>query len=289
MQTKKMAITLESNGKTLEIGKGQPYRLRSITGLEAAPVTLSSSSNAGMDGATVTSARLEPRSIVLGGTIAYLDGMEELRERLVRFMDPSSEGVCTVDYCGTKRKAAYRIESFAIDEMVNLWAPVDFTISLYCPNPMLKSVDSYGRNIAAYVPQFAFPFRCTLEKKQIMGYRKTSNTITIHNNGDKEIGLKAVITAEHGPVSDPSIKNEDTGKFIQVHVDMQQGDTLIVSTMPRQKRIEFNGENAMMHMDRTSDLTLGLGKGDNLLSYEAGQGRPNMSVRLYYTPEYLGV
>lgn len=289
MQTKKMTITLESHGKTLVIGKGEPYRMRTVTGLEAAPVTISSSSNAGMDGATVTSARLEPRNIVLSGTIAYLEGMEELRERLVRFMDPAAEGLCTVDYCGIKRKIEYRIESFAIDEMINLWAPMDFTVTLYCPNPMLKSVDSYGRNIAAYVPQFAFPFRCTAEKKQNMGYRKTGNTIAVQNNGDKEIGLRAVITAEHGPVSDPKVKNEDSGKFIQVHVEMQQGDTLVISTLPRQKQIVFNGTNAMAHMDRASDLTLGLSKGDNLLSYEAGQGRPNMSVRLYYTPEYLGV
>lgn len=45
----------------------------------------------------------------------------------------------------------------------------------------------------------------------------------------------------------------------------------------------------MMKMDRTSDLTFALTPGDNLLCYEAADGRSNMDVRLYYTPEYLGV
>ena len=70
---------------------------------------------------------------------------------------------------------------------------------------------------------------------------------------------------------------------------LAQGDTLTISTLPRQKQILLNGENAMMKMDRTSDLTFALTPGDNLLCYEAADGRSNMDVRLYYTPEYLGV
>ena len=58
---------------------------------------------------------------------------------------------------------------------------------------------------------------------------------------------------------------------------------------PEQGQILLNGENAMMKMDRTSDLTFALTPGDNLLCYEAADGRSNMDVRLYYTPEYLGV
>ena len=104
MRAKHMTITLTSGHKTLVLGKGQPYRLRSVQGLEAAPITIASAANAGMNGATVTNARLEARSLVLGGTIAYLDELERLRERLARFLSPHEEGLCTIDYCGTKRQ-----------------------------------------------------------------------------------------------------------------------------------------------------------------------------------------
>ena len=59
MRAKHMTITLTSGHKTLVLGKGQPYRLRSVQGLEAAPITIASAANAGMNGATVTNARLE--------------------------------------------------------------------------------------------------------------------------------------------------------------------------------------------------------------------------------------
>lgn len=289
MQAKYMTITLESGGQALTLGKGQPYRLRSVQGLEAAPATIASAGNAGMHGDTVTNARLEARSLVLGGTIAYLDDLERLREKLARFLSPLEAGRCTIDYCGTKRQIEYRVEAFSIDEMANLWAPMDFSITLFCADPMLRSTDSYGRNIAAYLPQFALPFCCTAEKKSIMGYRKTSNTIVLDNNGDTEIGIKAVITAARGPVSDPVLKNEDTGKKVGMKLTMAQGDVLTISTLPRAKEILLNGTNAMMRMDRASDLTLALKQGSNLWRYEAADGRSNMDVRLYYTPEYLGV
>lgn len=263
MQAKHMTITLTSGHKTLVLGKGHPYRLRSVQGLEAAPVAIASAPNAGMHGDTVTNVRLEARSLVLGGTIAYLDDLERLRERLARFLSPHEEGLCTIDYCGTKRQIGYRVEAFSIDEMANLWAPMDFSITLFCADPMLHSTDSYGRNIAEYLPQFALPFCCMAEKKSIMGYRKTSNTIVL--------------------------KNEATGQQIGMKMTLAQGDTLTISTLPRQKQILLNGENAMMKMDRTSDLTFALTPGDNLLCYEAADGRSNMDVRLYYTPEYLGV
>ena len=160
MQAKYMTITLESGGQALTLGKGQPYRLRSVQGLEAAPATIASAGNAGMHGDTVTNARLEARSLVLGGTIAYLDDLERLREKLARFLSPLEAGRCTIDYCGTKRQIEYRVEAFSIDEMANLWAPMDFSITLFCADPMLRSTDSYGRNIAAYLPPRATSSSC---------------------------------------------------------------------------------------------------------------------------------
>ena len=67
------------------------------------------------------------------------------------------------------------------------------------------------------------------------------------------------------------------------------GDILRISTIPRQKEILINGSNAITDMDRMSDLSLSIMPGDNVLEYDAENGMTNMDVRLYYTPEYLGV
>ena len=70
---------------------------------------------------------------------------------------------------------------------------------------------------------------------------------------------------------------------------MSMGDILRISTIPRQKEILINGSNAITDMDRMSDLSLCIIPGDNVVEYDAEDGMTNLDVRLYYTPEYLGV
>lgn len=207
----------------------------------------------------------------------------------MRFFNPSNEGTAVIEYCGRQRKVGYLIENVDFGTLDSVYKIPEFTVSLYCENPMLLSTSSYGRNIAAFIPQFALPFKCTAEKKQIMGYQKISQSVLITNDGDKAVGAEFVITATRGDVSNPIIQNETTGQYIKVVRTLSMGDILRISTIPRQKEILINGSNAITDMDRMSDLSLSIIPGDNVLEYDAADGMTNMDVRLYYTPEYLGV
>ena len=272
----------------MAFGKHSAYKIRSIQGLETSDITLTATENAGIDGATVTNRRLGPRHIDIVGGIPSGD-REVYRENLVRFFNPANEGTAIIEYCGRKRKVGYLIENVDFGTLDSVYKIPEFTVSLYCENPMLLSTSSYGRNIAAFIPQFSLPFKCTVEKKQIMGYQKISQSVLITNDGDKAVGAEFVITATRGDVSNPIIQNETTGQYIKVMRKLFMGDTLQISTIPRQKEILINGSNAITDMDRMSDLSLCIIPGDNVVEYDAEDGMTNMDVRLYYTPEYLGV
>lgn len=288
MDARNVSIVFTSNGKEMVFGKRSAYKIRSVQGLETSDITLTATENAGIDGATVTNRRLGPRHIDIIGGIPSGD-REAYRETLVRFFNPSNEGTAIIEYCGRKRKVEYLIENVDFGTLDSVYKIPEFTVSLYCENPMLLSTSSYGGNIAAFIPQFALPFKCTVEKKQIMGYQKISQSILITNDGDKAVGAEFVITATRGDVSNPTIQNETTGQYIKVVRTLSMGDILRISTIPRQKEILINGSNAITDMDRMSDLSLSIMPGDNVLEYDAENGMTNMDVRLYYTPEYLGV
>lgn len=288
MDAKNVKIVFTSNGKEMAFGKHSAYKIRSIQGLETSDITLTATENAGIDGATVTNRRLGPRHIDIVGGIPSGD-REAYRETLVRFFNPSNEGTAIIEYCGRKRKVGYLIENVDFGTLDSVYKIPEFTVSLYCENPMLLSTSSYGRNIAAFIPQFSLPFKCTVEKKQIMGYQKISQSILIANDGDKAVGAEFVVTATRGEVDSPTIRNETTGQYIKVMRKLFMGDTLQISTIPRQKEILINGSNAITDMDRMSDLSLCIIPGDNVVEYDAEDGMTNMDVRLYYTPEYLGV
>lgn len=288
MDAKNVKIVFTSNGKEMAFGKHSAYKIRSIQGLETSDITLTATENAGIDGATVTNRRLGPRHIDIVGGIPSGD-REVYRENLVRFFNPANEGTAIIEYCGRKRKVGYLIENIDFGTLDSVYKIPEFTVSLYCENPMLLSTSSYGRNIAAFIPQFSLPFKCTVEKKQIMGYQKISQSILIANDGDKAVGAEFVVTATRGEVDSPTIRNETTGQYIKVMRKLFMGDTLQISTIPRQKEILINGSNAITDMDRMSDLSLCIIPGDNVVEYDAEDGMTNMDVRLYYTPEYLGV
>nr|DAR05084.1 MAG TPA: tail protein [Caudoviricetes sp.] len=288
MDAKNVKIVFTSNGKEMAFGKHSAYKIRSIQGLETSDITLTATENAGIDGATVTNRRLGPRHIDIVGGIPSGD-REVYRENLVRFFNPANEGTAIIEYCGRKRKVGYLIENVDFGTLDSVYKIPEFTVSLYCENPMLLSTSSYGRNIAAFIPQFSLPFKCTVEKKQIMGYQKISQSILIANDGDKAVGAEFVVTATRGEVDSPTIRNETTGQYIKVMRKLFMGDTLQISTIPRQKEILINGSNAITDMDRMSDLSLCIIPGDNVVEYDAEDGMTNMDVRLYYTPEYLGV
>ncbi|NCB34252.1 MAG: phage tail family protein, partial [Erysipelotrichia bacterium] len=70
--------------------------------------------------------------------------------------------------------------------------------------------------------------------------------------------------------------------------DMAKGDEIIINTNVGHKTITMNGDNIFKDKNKLStffQLTIG----DNKISYDAAENYTNLDVRIYYTPQYLGV
>lgn len=298
-----MRLLLTSNGAELPLGVGEEIDIEEISGLEKNDFIIHKVDNALIDGDEVDGKKIGPRPIHIVASFRNNRNNSERRQRLIKFFNPKyDDGDLYVNNMGVERHIHYEIEGFTFVKQENLDAKLRFVVDLICPVPYMLDIDDFGKDIAEIAPQFTFPWIVTAQKMpgvqqpykglvlggKIMGYKAVKTKTGIPNKGDVPTGVVAVFNAKKGPVVNPKLINEDTGKYVRVKVSMSRGDVLIIDTDERTRKIELNGENTYHKIDRKSDM-FSLAVGDTVISYDSDDGYDNLEVYMYYTPKYLGV
>lgn len=299
-------VTLECNNMTMRFGKSESgmrreFGITKIQGLEASEFEINTSDNALMDGSSVDGKRIKKRPIHIEATLRDDRNNESNRQKIIKFFNPKYSGKMTVNYGGTKRNIEYELEGWNFVAKSNVYNQLSIVVDLMCPDPFMKNMDNFGKNMADISKHVAFPWRVVKKKVivsdpykglalpgQITGYRTLKKEVHLPNDGDVPASLQIQFIAERGPVTNPKITLTSAGKFIRVKVEMQKGDILLIDTNKRHQVIELNGVNVYQKIDRLSD-PFELEIGSNYLTYDADENYTNLDVRLYYTPLYLGV
>ncbi len=299
-------VTLECNGQSLMFGKSasgekREFGITKIEGLESSELEISTTDNALVDGSTVDGKRIKKRPVHIEATLRDDRNNETNRQRIIKFFNPKYKGKMTVNHSGTTRNIEYELEGWNFVAKNNVFNQLAIVADLMCPDPFMKNVDNFGKNMADFSPHIAFPWRVVKEKVivpepykgltlpgQITGYRTLTKEVYLPNDGDVPTGLQIQFIAERGPATNPKITLVGTGEFIRVKVAMQKGDVLLIDTSKRHQVIELNGVNVYQKIDRLSS-PFELAVGQNYLEYDADENYTNLDVRLYYTPLYLGV
>ncbi|MCD8286788.1 MAG: phage tail family protein [Clostridia bacterium] len=301
-------ITLECNGNTLTFGmspegKKREFGITKYTGLESSDLEISKSDNALVDGSTVDGKKIKDRSVHLEATLrkAGSDNAEN-RQRIIKFFNPKYTGKMTVNMSGTERNIEYEIEGWTFKEKKNVDNRLSISVDLTCPDPFMRNIDNFGKNMADFTPLFAFPWMVLPAKSyntpdpykgltlygQVAGYRTLNTNVLLTNDGDVPCGLQIKFVASRGSVTGPKITHLGTGSYMHVNISMNQGDELLIDTDDRNQIIELNGENVYQYIDRLSN-PFKLEVGENYLEYDADDNYTNLDVMLYFTPLYLGV
>ena len=288
MDTKYINLKFISGNKTIEVGKGKPYRLLSIEGIESGEYEIYTTDNVMGDGITVTNRRIKHRSIIL--EVEYTGNSQELeRPKLANFFNLYNSGKLIINYQGTERLTNYIVESYKVN-FKNLYEPLKFLISLICPDPFLKDVNTTKSEIAIWRGTFEFPLEL-LEEGIELGYREPSLIINVFNKGDVPCGMKIQFKAL-ATVVNPSLFNVSTREYFKINKTMEAGEVITVTTHFQNKRVELNKNGVVSNAFNWIDLNstfLQLEPGDNLLRYDAQEGLDNLEVAIYYIPQYLGV
>lgn len=240
---------------------------------------------------------VDSREITLAATCD-----NKTRDFIIRFFNPKVDMKLTIKIFEVTRWIVGRVTNFRfVQNRVNNHNA--FEVSLTCEAPYFKDMDSFGKNVANIVKQFAFPFISPLQptttkdgiyhwmKGHITGYRQFNNQVNLDNVGDVPVGVTFRIEARES-ITNPRV-NHESGAYVQVGwsnkpLTMQKGDVLTIDTARGKKRIELNGENIFQYYERGSNM-FELDVGANRVEYDAEVGYTNMAVYVYYTPQYLGV
>lgn len=299
-------LTLECNGQSMKFGKSESgekreFGITKIEGLESSDLEISTTDNALVDGSTVDGKRIKKRPVHIEATLRDDRNNEANRQRIIKFFNPKYSGKLTVNHSGITRNIEYELEGWNFVAKNNVFNQLAIVVDLMCPDPFMKNVDNFGKNMADFSPHIAFPWMVVKEKVivpepykgltlpgQITGYRTLTKDVYLPNDGDVPTGLQIQFIAERGPATNPKITLVGTGEFIRVKVEMQKGDVLLIDTNKRHQVIELNGQNVYQKIDRLSS-PFELAVGQNYLEYDADENYTNLDVRLYYTPLYLGV
>lgn len=280
MPKKRIDLELSTIRDKIHMGTDSDFKITGYSGFESSDYEISYKLNAQVDNAAVTSRKVLPREITIEAECRDI-----LKDRVMSFFNPKSTGKLVVKLNGNKRWINYEVKSLKIKQGT-LYHPIAFIVTLFCAQPFFLDMSDFGKDIAASVELFAFPFVWQVGRDFVTGYRQFSTNFLVVNGGDVDTGMKFEFYAKD-EVINPKMFMQD-GSFIRVLVTMKKGDKLEINTNPGNKAIYLNGTNITNKMDRQSNF-IGLKVGENVLTYTADQGYLSLVVRLFYRPMYLGV
>lgn len=280
MDNKALNLKFQSGNDVLNIEKDSYYKLIKIEGLESSDYEISIEQYTQYDGGYTNKKRVLPRDIFI--EVDYKGPNKELeRQKLIGFFNPKRQGILTANYCGIEKYIAYEVESFKAP-IDNLCAPLNFKVGLVCPDPYLKDYE-IGEEIRTWIGGWKFKFKLPFKFKTRGEVKKN-----IFNDGNVETPIEVIFK---GPAVNPSIINHTTGEFIKVNRTLTSDDTLIITTVFGNKKVEIerNGTriNAFNYIDLDSTF-FSLQVGDNLMEYTTENLEPQ-SVEIRYRNRYLGV
>ena len=210
----------------------------------------------------------------------------EMRQKLIRFFNPYSGGTLNVTCMGVKRSIEYELESFQFLNK-NVHEELSCLVYVQCLDPSFKSPDIIGASILTLIGGWKWKFSLPFRMKQYGPLRKN-----IYNHGHMETPVEIYFW---GPADCPKIENHRTGQHIQVSGSLTSDETLYISTMYGELKVEIltwtaSGTVREDAWDRLSpdSAFFRLQPGDNLVEYDSGDVK-SKGVEIYYRERFLGV
>ena len=266
-------------------GRESQFAFRDIEGVDAPDAAISTDSTAGYDGSTVTSSSVYKRNIVLS---FYLMGdVDQAKKDIYKTFQVKREGI--FHYVSD----AWDVEIPCYTEKCEITLtkrPMVATISLLCPEPYFRAVQSIVFEIHSVVNNFYFPL--VLPEEGIpLGMISPNYSANIINDGDVPLGFTVEFRA-NGNVTRPRIINTKTLEYLEVDATLLAGDVVTICAVDKQKRVTLtrNGKDYNYFNYLTDGSTFfKLEEGDNEMQYTAEGGEGNLYMMLHYTPLYVGV
>lgn len=279
---------IRSDQKTFVLGTGA-WRILSkgLQGIDFPNFSVYSDKNGVGDGALLSGKRIDDRDIQIKCRSVDPKSNQVIRETTLSFFSPKYSYKLYITYQGITKWIEGELEALSCPSE-NIYRPMELTVKFYCKDPLLKSVDDFGKDIASIKGGFGFPYIECVTEKVIPCYASIysyNHEVVINNDGDAMTYPRVTINFT-GHAVNPKIYKDNY--YVRILGTFSEGDIVLIDF--ENCTIRKNGTNCIQYIDRSSTFTqMGLELGDNKIGFSADDGDGNMAVYVYYNKLYLGL
>lgn len=275
------------DGKTFFVGNNLDWRFQKnggLAGFADFSANLTYDDNYARDGGTTWHARLSKKDRTIKIVYLYPDKNVSARQALIEYFKYNYLYNVFITYMGREMYAEGRLYKMAISEETKTYKNIKCTMTFSFDNPFLKSVDDFGRDIAAVTPTTAFPYLAKLVKGKPTGIFNFQKTVVLYNDGD-QISYPRVRIVATDQVWNPEIWINDN--FIRFLDTIERNDEIDIDFTVIPPTVKLNGQNAIGKCDRESNFDgMYLSLGNNTIRFDAENGSDEMIVSVYFNKTY---
>lgn len=278
-----------SKGSIIELTNNEEeFQVTKIEGLNPPNATINTSSYANGDGSSFNSSRIPNREIVL--TI-YINGDVE-KNRLILYKYFRSKEWCKIYYKNNSRNVY--IEGYVQTLEVSPFTQKQVAqISILCPNPYFKDLETIIKSISKELACFTFPFSINIDNPIEISSIQLEKITNIINESESETGLIIDIKFM-GTIKKLEIRNVNNGESFIIDYKFIKNDKLLINCNRGNKSVTLTRdavEYNLIPFVESGSTFFQLEIGDNNFSFLADNGSNDMLVDIHfkYYKVYLGV
>lgn len=277
-------------GDSIRFG-GDDYKVIELEGFGDVAADIQLQKSPYQDGSSHIDSVLEERPIYINFVMRggeYRD-LVSMRRELGRIFNPKIGGKFTITHDGEDYEIhcyPEHVPSFPDSGTDAIGVLQTVGVDLLCPDPYWRSTTIVEEPMAAFVELFEFPsdYWEVGEDGDLyfeVGFEGERREFTIE--GDADVPIE--ITFD-GPLLNPSLRNNTTGKMIRVNRRLNAGDKLFIDT--NDATVLLNGEDVFQWIDLNSDFwKLAIGK--NEIEFFADEGVETAHLVLRWQERYVSV
>lgn len=274
-------------GNRLTFGDDSPFTIYEFSGLNPPKATINTNETALIDGATYNSAKVQMRSM----NIAFSVESDAEANRLKIYKVIRSKMPIRVYYKSDRLDIC--IDGYVEELNFSYWAMKNTcTVAILCPFPYFRGAQQIINELSAIIPRFHFPFASTSQGELVFGEVDILTSVEVFNNGNVEAGLVFELYAK-ATVVNPKIIDYQTGEFIKLDFEMEEGDLITISTGQGSKKITLLRDGTYTNIFNSFDVSstwLQLHLNGSVFVYEAETGSViNLLVTIKHYDLFEGV
>lgn len=278
-------IVENEKGEQLELTHNPAYTITSVDGLYPPSATINTAVSATLDGSKFNSSRVNNRNIVIE---LYIESpCEQNRIELYRYV--KSKRHIKLYYSNGVRDVF--IEGYVETVPINIFDQKQkVQISIICPSPFFKGVETNLIEFSSVNDLFEFPFDIAEAGIEFSSLQLHVEKPII-NGGDVVNGVEITLRSR-GLVLNPKIYNTETKEYFILNFEMQAGDEITINTSVGNKFVALlrdGVETNIINKLQPGSTWLQLQPGDNVFTYEADEYVENLYCVFVQTSLYEGV